>query len=1509
MALISPNEYLKGKGKEEKKVSGGLISPSDYLSQTKPVTKPPMETFRPLGEDFFKGKITQPPPTPTPTPTRSAGGYLGLGDIPRPASDVGPRRGALESATGVLENINQFLSPIQAGLLDTATFGITGALDKTMDRILPGSPGITPEQKESIPYKVGEFAGYLYPGALIERGVSSLAKPLISKLPGAAERAIKPIAARLSPQAGALTRIGAQTVGKGAGMAGRGATVGALEMLGQEAGDVAFRGGTFDPKNIALGAAAGGVLDPALTVGIPAAIKGVQKKLGDRALNKEIKKFIERTETGMPFEGDIAAMTRKTADGVQEMPTIPSKELQTKPYQMTRQEFEALPASGDYIGASPSPIKAQMERLSGEHDKYLLTNPNVKDDGYGIGTPYEVKEPTGDFVTVYRAVPEGVDIIRPGDYVTTSKKYAVDYLEGDWKIDRDHTPPVEVLSAKLPKEDLSVLGANELTWVPKDSYKALMKLAEEKGIATKPATPKNGVQALPQTIDGRPILPRGDKSTVGDIVKRSDIVENLSKKLDIPLRVGKYGQKAHGIFKVKPEVIRTRLANDVPVIAHEVGHTLDKRFKLSSAAFDNELLEIGKVTSGPGYSKNEIRREGVAEFFRLMLTDPSEAIARAPKFYQQFASKVPSEVQQVLLNAQEQIQRYINQPVLAKSISELQIGGKDKFKLPTLDDLYTKFVEELHPIKKALEPLGEAGKKAFEGFRLLRGSAGRARTFLKQGIFDENFNKIGKSFDEVITPVRENLDEFRAYIKDKRALELDERGIVTGSDLSRTERNFNINELESRYPQFKQAHGELKQYQDSLLNELVKSGVLDPADMATFKELNKEYVPFFRNMKVEKSAKKGTQMQGSPIKRIKGSDREIIDPLESIIKNTYQYTAIARHNKARLDLVDAITSVEGMGKFVEKVPTPMQGTKFSLDELRGVLEKAGAKVGDMDMDAVASIFRPKTHLGDNVISVLRNGKREFYELDPDLYLASTAANQEQMNTITRAFSFPTRMLRAGVVNTLEFWFKNAFRDQFEAAIKSDVGYIPFVDMIKGMYHVLGRTDLYTKFLSSGGAQSFRQSLDRNYLQHDLRNMLAKSMKDKSMNIIKNPLEAMRALSELSEISTRVGVFRKGVMKDESVEGIAQAAMTARDVIDFSRKGSVGKLINQAIPFWNAHIQGLDKTIRVFSNPKTAPKALAKSFAYITAPTVGLYQTFKDDPRYQELPQWDKDLFWHFWAGDKHFRLPIPFELGVMFKVIPERLMAYSEGQGDAFRELGKTTFEAVNVIPWPEDIALLSPWIQAISNKTFTGAPIVPRREQDLLPEDQIGPYTSTAAKAISKLPGIKSNLLTDTTLGSPRKVDHIIRGYTGSLGQYATLAIDAVLDIARVTDQPPRPEVGLENWPLFKGFMGKTLTGRTDSIDKFYERYSELGRQYKSARKKAGDFEDLGEYKQFQKIARSMSELAEIYRAIEADPVLESKEKTEQIKELNLTTNNLARLALGLEPLSLEDFYPSKKK
>lgn len=1035
--------------------------------------------------------------------------------------------------------------------------------------------------------------------------------------------------------------------------------------------------------------------------------------------------------------------------------------------------------------------------------------------------------------------------------------------------------------------------------------------------AVQAARSGTAAQRSPQfTPDGRPLLPRGDDSTT-KVVRRSDIIKDLSKALDIPIRVGKYRYKAHGIFKVKPEVVRTKLANDIPTISHEVGHALDKRYGLRDVRFDDELMKLGRNTSGPNYTPDQVRNEGVAEFMRLVLTEPERAMEAAPKFFQHYETKIPAEIRAIISRAGEQIKSYINQPLLLKSLSQISDGSRSPLeKVRELisdrpfEKLYTKFVEELQPVRTALKELDDPKKAAqiFRDFRLLRGIAGRAQAYLRNGVFTRAGGKIGKSFEETIRPVMGNLDEFRSYLIEKRALELAERNIMTSSDLTPAERQIIIEDLEKRFPHFKQVQEELKEYQDHLLRELVDSGVLSADDVEKFKELNKEYVPFYRDIN---SGKKKGSGQGAgvanasnPIRRIKGSDRDIIDPLQSIIRNTYQYTLIAERNRVMKSLVDAATAQEGLGGLVEKIPTPMQGTKFTLSELTSVLEKQGVDVDNLDLDTVISLFRPVKQIPgkDNVIAVYRNGKREFYELDPDLYAAVTAADRDQMGVILRALNFPVRLLRSGVVNTLEFWLKNMWRDQFAAMINSRNGYIPYIDMIRGMAHVLGKTDTFNKFLVSGGAQAFRQSLDRNYLQQDLRRILAQSWKDKSLNILKHPIQAMQALSELSEMGTRLGEFSKGLKRGKNAR---EAAFDARDLIDFGRAGSIGRSINKVSAFWNAQMQGLDRTIRTFTDRKTAPKALVKAFAGITAPTAALYQLNKNDPRYQELPQWDKDLFWHFWIGDTHFRLPIPFELGVMFKVIPERILSMATGGEEPFRELDETVKDSIPVPTSIPDmigmITALSPIAQAWANQNFTGGPIVPRREQDLEPVDQAGPYTSQTARAVAR--AAASLGAEDSVFGSPRKVDHIIRGYAGSLGQYLTQGIDAALEATGAAETVPRPATGLEQAPIAKAFLGRTISGSTESLDRFYERLDELTRKSNSAKKKGGSFAEAGELLRFRSTQRRISDLTARRRAIEEDPAMSPEQKRQEIDQINLLITNLARTALGKEPLTRADF------
>ena len=65
-------------------------------------------------------------------------------------------------------------------------------------------------------------------------------------------------------------------------------------------------------------------------------------------------------------------------------------------------------------------------------------------------------------------------------------------------------------------------------------------------------------------------------------IKQHDIINFLSEKLDIPVRTGRYRGKARGIFKVTQEVVRTKFANDVYAVSHEIGHALDKAWDLRS---------------------------------------------------------------------------------------------------------------------------------------------------------------------------------------------------------------------------------------------------------------------------------------------------------------------------------------------------------------------------------------------------------------------------------------------------------------------------------------------------------------------------------------------------------------------------------------------------------------------------------------------------------------------------------------------------------------------------------------------------------------------------------------------------------------------------------------------------------------------------------------------------------------------------------------------------------------
>ncbi|HYK57008.1 MAG TPA: LPD38 domain-containing protein, partial [Flavisolibacter sp.] len=247
------------------------------------------------------------------------------------------------------------------------------------------------------------------------------------------------------------------------------------------------------------------------------------------------------------------------------------------------------------------------------------------------------------------------------------------------------------------------------------------------------------------------------------------------------------------------------------------------------------------------------------------------------------------------------------------------------------------------------------------------------------------------------------------------------------------------------------------------------------------------------------------------------------------------------------------------------------------------------------------------------------------------------------------------------------------------------------------------------------------------------------------------------------------------------------------------------------------------------------------------------------------------------------RIPKPFELGITFGTFFERMMQhYKEDDPKAFQGFAKQMLDGFtpDIIP-----TLFVPWIEAFSNKKkFSGAPVVPKREEGLLKKDQYGAYTSETSKLLGK----KFDQ-------SPRILDNTITGYTGTLGTYALGGVDKLLKMAGKVNPPPRPDGGLATYPVTKSFVSKGLEGSSQSLDDFYKERGDLTSKQLSAKKNEVDFAETSRLKELDATAKEIKKRQDEIRTILDDPDMKPADKREAIKTLNLQVTNLAREAKGL--------------
>ena len=640
------------------------------------------------------------------------------------------------------------------------------------------------------------------------------------------------------------------------------------------------------------------------------------------------------------------------------------------------------------------------------------------------------------------------------------------------------------------------------------------------------------------------------------------------------------------------------------------------------------------------------------------------------------------------------------------------------------------------------------------------------------------------------------------------------------------------------------------------------------------------YIPFFRESEdgdvIAPFKPKGIANQNAGIKKLKGGEANTNDLLENIFTSTSK-------------LIDA--SMKNMAA---------QKTVWNLADT-GLIEVV-AKPNMMDWRALKN--------GKDLITVKLEGEDYMIRVeDPDLYRAMTFFDRQPFGTMINMASKAKRLLTAGVTASPEFMLRNFLRDSLSSWAISKDGFKPVIDSIKGVKKTLAMDGSTIDVMFSGAsflggyvngndptamADTVRKSLRRKGMTPEQIARYEKSIirnAAQAKGVVANVWEKYNRYGEAFENANREAVYAAAIKAGKSH---AQAAFESKDLMDFSMMGAA-RFIQGAslvLPFFNARLQGLGKLSREL---RDNPREIAKRAGMITAMSLGLLAANWDDERYEELPDWDKDANWHFFVGDQHFRIPKPFEIGVMFGTIPER-MVRAMGDKDTGAQFGKAVARAIGdtfaLNPTPQ---IVKPLVEAAFNyDTFRGGPIDSPQDLAVKAEARYNEQTSLLMRELGELSGF-----------SPKQLEHLVIGYTGTIGGYVMATADGLIRASRPGESA---SWRADEIPLVKAvYRGTGPAKSTQHMEEFYRMLSEVNQlkrtvdQYRSEGLDDKANELLEEQGGILKSRRSLSRTQQQVRVvrnkielIQRDRTMNAEEKRKRIDELLARRNDLVYQAVN---------------
>jgi hypothetical protein len=610
-------------------------------------------------------------------------------------------------------------------------------------------------------------------------------------------------------------------------------------------------------------------------------------------------------------------------------------------------------------------------------------------------------------------------------------------------------------------------------------------------------------------------------------------------------------------------------------------------------------------------------------------------------------------------------------------------------------------------------------------------------------------------------------------------------GSVTQEMLDRTMRMVNGNDKLKDV--FEKARREYNAYNRDQIAMVAATGAISKETEAALTR-TEDYIPFYRAQNGvvdlliggEAPMRIGSIAEQPYLQELVGGDQPILDFMTSSVQNTNMLVDMALRNLATKNAVFELVNL-GAAKIVAGKPAGRDVVQFKVD----------------GQDRYAVISSEKVTIG---------GKTFETGVPADILVKGMEGIPTQMPFLFRAMAMPAQLLRKAVTLSPLYMAKQLFRDSLAAPITSGANFTPVMGALRQIGKESGKA-LETRGVTGG--QYMTGSADD----------ITKILRD----ISDGKPGWMSALSKAEAIGMKADALTRRAQYNSYIEqGMSEmeATLMALESMNFNKRGASPSIhvANALIPFFNAQIQGLNVLYKAMSGKmpfndklKIQQKLLMRG-GMMAAASLLYAALMEDDEAYQNAPPDQKYANWFVRIPgiDQPIRVPIPFEIGYIFKALPEALynsMTSKQGGEDAvkaFKQILLQTIPGGSSYGIPQ---IMKPAIEAGLGKSFyTGRDILSAREKELLPEDQFRANTAEISKVVGKAMGI-----------SPIVMENLVRGYTGTMG----LAFLHALSLGAPKSESPEAAVKrLSDYPIIGGaFQPNDAGGITNAV---YERFNE---------------------------------------------------------------------------------------